>query len=114
MIDLLIADLDKEMTVSTAEEKDAQADYEKLMATSAEKRAEDSKSLSDKEGAKAELEEQLQKHRDEKKSTGTELMETLQYINSLHGECDWLVQYYSVRKEARVNEIDALGKAKDV
>merc|ERR1711865_77492 len=44
MLDALIADLDKEMTVAEAEEKDAQADYEQMMSDSAEKRAMDSKS----------------------------------------------------------------------
>merc|ERR1719152_677886 len=53
MLDELIADLDKEMTVAQAEEKDAQADYEQMMKDSAEKRASDSKSISEKEGAKA-------------------------------------------------------------
>jgi len=114
MIDLLVKDLDKEMQVAKVDEDDAQADYETLMKESADKRSEDSKSVSHKSGAKAELEEQLQAHRDAKKATGTELMQTLKYINSLHQECDWLVQYYSVRKEARDNEIDALGKAKAV
>merc|ERR1719272_2318641 len=102
------------MTTAEVEEKDAQSDYEKLMAESASKRAGDSKSVNDKSASKAELEEQLQNHKDEKKSTGTELMETLKYIHALHQECDWLMQYYDVRKEARDNEIDALGKAKAV
>merc|ERR1712110_1403824 len=48
MIDLLVKDLDKEMTVAETEEKDAQADYEQMMKDSATKRAEDSKSLADK------------------------------------------------------------------
>merc|ERR1719245_1836360 len=48
MIDLLIADLDKEMTEATTTEKDAQADYAELMQDSAEKRSADSKSLTDK------------------------------------------------------------------
>jgi len=114
MIDLLVKDLDKEMTVSKVEETDAQEDYEKLMAVSAEKRAQDSTAGADKEGAKAELEEQLQTHKDEKAASSNELMQTLKYIHALHGECDWLVQYYDVRTEARTNEIDAMGKAKDV
>merc|ERR1719155_257071 len=46
MIDLLVKDLDKEMTVAQTEEKDAQADYEQFMKDSADKRAEDSKTLS--------------------------------------------------------------------
>merc|ERR1719392_504156 len=47
MIDLLIADLDKEMTEAKAEEKDAQEDYELFMKDSAAKRAADSKSLNE-------------------------------------------------------------------
>ena len=35
-------------------------------------------------------------------------------LSSLHAECDWLLQYYDVRKEARTSEIEAIGKAKVV
>jgi chromosome segregation ATPase len=114
MIDLLVKDLDKEMTVAKTEEKDAQGDYETFMKDSADKRAQDSKSLQDKEGALADMQAALQKDTDSKASTTSELAATLQYIQSLHNECDWLLQYFDVRKEARTSEIDALGKAKAV
>merc|ERR1711871_1040757 len=55
MIDLLVKDLDKEMTVAQTEEKDAQADYETMMKDSAAKRADDSKMLADKEATLADL-----------------------------------------------------------
>merc|ERR1719174_591318 len=114
MIDSLIADLDKELTEAETEEKLAQEEYEELMADSAEKRAADSKSLSDKESLKADTEDALVKLSDEHKSTVKELMATEEYISQLHAECDWLIQYFDVRKEARTGEIDALGKAKAV
>merc|ERR1719330_1937848 len=114
MMDLLIADLDKEMTESETEEKDAQADYEKTMRDSAEKRTKDSKLLGEKESTKADLETDLETHTEDKASTTKELMATMQYIQSLHNECDWLLKYFDVRKEARASEIDALGKAKAV
>jgi len=114
MIDLLITDLDKEMTEAETEEKDAQSDYETTMKDSAEKRTKDSKLLGEKESTKAELEGDLETHTEDKASTTKELMATLQYIQSLHNECDWLLKYFDVRKEARANEIDALGKAKAV
>jgi len=114
MVDLLIKDLDKEMTVATTEEKDAQADYMTFMKDSAEKRAQDSKNLADKEGALADAQAALEKHTDTMASTKKELGATLQYILSLHNECDWLLQYFEVRKEARASEVDALGKAKAV
>merc|ERR1719232_1057758 len=56
MIDLLIADFDKEMTEAETTEKDAQADYETLMKDSAAKRTADSKLLGEKQGIKAETE----------------------------------------------------------
>jgi len=114
MIDLLIKDLDKEMTVAQTEEKDAQGDYEQMMTDSAAKRAEDSKTLGNKEATLADLQAALEKDTEAKASATAELGATLQYIQSLHNECDWLLQYFEVRKEARTSEIDALGKAKAV
>jgi len=114
MLDLLIKDLDKELTVAKTEEKDSQSDYETMMKDSSEKRAEDSKSLTQKNGTLADLESSLQTATDDKASTNKELMGTVQYIASLHAECDWLLQYFDVRKEARDSEIDSLGKAKAV
>jgi len=114
LIDLLVKDLDKEMTVAKTEEKDAQADYEQMMTDSSEKRAGDAKNLADKESALADMQASLEKDTETKASTAKELGATLQYIQSLHNECDWLLQYFEVRKEARTSEIDALGKAKAV
>jgi chromosome segregation ATPase len=114
MIDLLIADLDKDNQIMEVDEKDAQKEYETFMADSSEKRALDSKAITDKEAAKAETETQLQTDEDTKKSKTIEAMETAKYIGGLHEECDWLLKYYDTRKEARTGEIDALGKAKDV
>merc|ERR1719271_1286232 len=52
MIDLLVADLDKENQVMEVEEKDGQKDYEGFMADAQEKRAQDSKAITDKASAK--------------------------------------------------------------
>merc|ERR550532_2600581 len=114
MVNLLIKDLDKEMTEAETSEKDAQADYETLMADSADKRTADSASLTEKGSAKAELEGSLEAHKDGRMKAAKELMVTMKYISELHAECDWLVKYYDVRKEARAGEIDSLSKAKAV
>jgi len=114
MVDLLIKDLDKELTEANTSEKDSQADYEQAMTDSAEKRAQDSKSLMDKGAAKAETETDLEANKEEKAATTNELMATMSYISSLHAECDWLLQYFEVRKEARAGEIDSLTNAKAV
>jgi len=114
MIDLIIADVEKEIQVMQLEEKDAQKDYERLMDLSGKKRAEDSKSMTDKEGSLAETEEELVNNKQNLKNKNHELMSTEKLLGELHGECDWLLKYYEARKEARVGEIEAMGKARDV
>merc|ERR1719326_237509 len=114
MIDLLIKDLDKEMTEAKTTEADSQADYEQTMKDSAEKRAQDSKTLADKQKAKADTQADMEANTEEKAATTKTLMATLEYIQSLHAECDWLLQYFEVRKEARAGEIDSLKNAKAV
>jgi chromosome segregation ATPase len=114
MIDLLIKDLDLEMTEAETTEKESQKEYEALMAESAKKRADDSQSLADKESLKADLEVELEKLKGVKLSTFKELQATMQYISSLHAECDWLLQFYTVRVEARAGEVKSLQQAKAV
>merc|ERR550537_1885680 len=114
MMDMMVSDLDKEMTAAELEEKDSQGDYEETMADAADKRAKDSKDLSDKSAAKAGMEEEMQAHLDAKTATETELKATKDYIQTLHNDCDFLLEYYAERKEARASEIDAIGKAKAV
>merc|ERR1719287_205413 len=114
MIDLLVADIDKDNQVMEVDEKDAQKDYETFMADASEKRAQDSKAITDKESAKAETETELQSNKESKKSTTIEAMETAKYLGGLHQECDWLLKNFDARKAARSGEIDALGKAKAV
>jgi chromosome segregation ATPase len=114
MVDMLIKDLDKEMTIAETEEKDAQKDYEAMMADAKAKRAADSKSISSKEGAKADLEGELQTHTDAKSAAEKELAATAEYISGLHAECDWLIQYYEQRKAARAGEVESLKNAKAV
>jgi chromosome segregation ATPase len=114
MIDLLIKDLDKEMTEAEFTEKDAQEDYKTFMSDSSAKRAEDSKMLTDKEGTKADLQASLQENTAAKESAMKELMAVEEYISNLHADCDWLIKYFDIRKEARTNEIDAMQKAKAV
>jgi hypothetical protein len=114
MIDLLIADLDKEMTEAKQEEKDAQADYEAMMKDSAEKRTLDSKAIADKDATKADTEAELEATKGSKKETLCELYATGEYMKSLHGECDWLLMNFDARKEARTGELDSLVKAKAI
>merc|ERR1719491_1445058 len=114
MIDLIIEDLDEEIQESEVAEKDAQSDYEGMMADSAAKRASDSKLLTEKQANKADLQASLESLKAATASATSDLTATKEYESSMHAECDWLIQYFDVRKEARAGEIDSLGKAKAV
>merc|ERR1719198_814728 len=114
MIDLMVADLTKEMTEAKTEEENAQEDYEKAMKDAAEKRATDTKSLADKQKAKAETAADREANTEEKAATTKTHMATLEHIQSLHAECDWLLQYFEVRKEARAGEVESPKTAKAV
>merc|ERR1719321_67640 len=85
-----------------------------MMKESAEKRAADSQTLADKSKMKSELEAELESNKEEKGATVKTLGATMEHIASLHAECDWLIQYYEVRKEARAGEVESLKTAKSV
>jgi len=114
MMDTLIADVEKENQELKLTEDDAQKNYETFMEDASAKRAENSKSITDKEAALAETEDELLTSKEALKDTKTNLMENAKYGAGLHAECDWLLKYFDMRKEARAGETDALGKAKDV
>jgi len=114
MVDLLVKDLEKENQVSSVEEKNGKAEYEQTIADSADKRRGDSKSLTDKEVAKAGLDSFLEEAAGAVKGLQKEVRGASKYLSSLHGECDWLLKYFDARKQARADEIDSLGRAKAV
>jgi len=114
LIDKLKNDLEKDVQAAEFDEKEAQKDYEEFMGDSAKKRATDSKSITEKDSQKAELEGDLQAAKGAKETATKELMALDEYMAQLHGSCDFLLENFDIRKEARASEIDALKKAKAV
>ena len=102
------------MQEAELEEKDSQGDYEQFTRDAADKRVMDSKSITEKDGAKADAEVNLVKETKERQTKMKEALATVDYIGGVHKDCDWLLQNYDVRKQARVGEGDALTKAKAV
>merc|ERR1719401_939015 len=102
------------MTQGTTQEKDSQAAYEDTMTDAADKRTVDAKALADKSAAKAEGEALLDDHKDNKAAATKKLAGTNKMIQALHQECDYLLQYYETRKDARASELDSLDNAKAV
>jgi len=114
MMDLLLKDLSTEMTEMEVTEKQAQEEYEEFMADAAEKRASDSKSITDKTAVKADTQAHLEESKASHKSTVKALMANEKTTANLHASCDWLMKFFDVRKEARAGEIAALKNAKAV
>merc|ERR1719316_2118419 len=114
MMDMLVADLDKEIQEMTVDEKDAQAEYEVFMKDASAKRAADSASIAEKEGVKADTEAELEKLTAEHKDTLKAIMVKEEEIKDLHLECDWLLTNFEARKAARAGEVESLKKAKAV
>ena len=114
MMDSIINDVKSEMQANDAEEKAAQKEYEGMMADAAKKRADDSETMTNKETAKADTEEELEglKHKHSAKSE--ELVNTKRVLADTHGQCDWLLENFDSRKAARADEKEALSKGKAV
>jgi hypothetical protein len=114
LMDLIVKDLDKDMTEAKATEKNAQEDYENFMKDAAEKRSKDAQVMADKEGALADTKARLVEAKDAKAASDRNLMAVEEYISRLHAECDWLIKYFDMRNEARNGEIEAMQKAKAI
>merc|ERR1719446_771796 len=114
LLDRFISDMKVEMKEDDMEEAAAQKDYEELMAESAAKRKTDAETIVEKEGQKAGAEERLAKAEKSKKAEQKELLGLGEYIAGLHASCDFLVQNYQLRKDARASEIESIQKAKAV
>merc|ERR1719420_1381497 len=81
------------------------------MSDSAEKRAADSKAITDKSAAKADMEAALAKTNTDHMSKINELMATAESLAGVHGECDWMLENFEARKAAREGEVESLKKA---
>merc|ERR1711957_1155409 len=100
MMDMLIADLEKEIQEMDFEEKDSQAEYETFIDDSKTKRVQDSKSLADKESNKADAEDNLEKLGESILTKMKEHMAVQDTLKATHADCDWFLENFDTRKEA--------------
>ena len=114
LMDEMVSDLKTDMTDAKHAEETAQKDYEDLMSASQKTRSANAKSITEKTGAKAGWQEKIETAKEDQASTLTGLQKIGEYISGLHGSCDFLVENYDLRKEARTNEIEGLKNAKAV
>merc|ERR1719443_2446671 len=114
LMDMMIGDVKTDLTEGEHAEEMAQKDYENLMSASQKSRATNAKSITEKESASAEWSEKIEIAKTDSASTTEALAKLKEYIAGLHSSCDFLVEEYETRKEARTNEIEGLKNAKSV
>ena len=84
------------------------------MADSQATRAGDVKALTGKKSTKAETEDSLMTTKEIRSATATDLKQVQTVIQDLHAACDFIMQNFDLRKEARTAEIEGLKNAKAV
>merc|ERR1719389_197340 len=114
LMDMLMKELQGDVTEATHDEETSQKDYERLMSDSQASRAQNVESITDNEGAKADMDVKVEQTKQQKASQETELGNVKQYILQLHASCDFLVENFDLRKAARTNELESLANAKSV
>jgi len=114
LMDMMIADLKATAQEAKFTEKQAQKDYVELMEDSQEKRAADQKTIVDQGGAKAQLEGTLTEAKQNQALSLEEQQNVIKTLQSLHGQCDFLLKNFELRANARTGEIEGLQNAKAV
>jgi hypothetical protein len=114
LMDMLAGELKASLGEAEHDEKTAQADYLELMTESQASRAASSKSITDKSAAKADMEGKLVALKESHALTLEEAQNIAGYIAELHGSCDFILDNFQLRADARTSEIEGLKSAKAV
>jgi len=114
LMDMMVREIETDMKDAEYGEKTAQSDYGKLMADSEETRTATSKMIVTKTASKAETEAKLDAAKDALTAVSTDLDLIAATTGDLHMQCDFLLQNYDLRMEARTNEIESLKNAKAI
>lgn len=114
LMDMIIHDTKMAMKDAENAEKEAVNDYAKVMSDAHTQRAQDSKAVTDKTAAMSELEAKSVKEKEGHTLAKRELLSIGKLIADLNGQCNFILQNYDLRKEARASESDSLVNAKAI
>jgi len=112
LMDSMAHELEMDHQEAVHDEKTAQSDYVEMMGEMQATRETDGKSVVSKGASKAELEAKLSDSKENRMNTLKGLENVHQYINELHGSCDFIIENFAARKEARASELEGLRNAK--
>merc|ERR1719393_382145 len=99
-MDSISKDLEASLSDIEYDEKTAQKDYVELMADCQASRSQDMKSITDKEAAKAELTAKKVAAKEKEMGDFKDLETIHGYVTQLHGDCDFILENFDIRKEA--------------
>jgi len=114
MMDQMVKDVEMDIKEAKMDEASAQKDYEEAMKDAAAKRAKDSKSIVEKQAAKADEQTNLESVRAERSNKNDQLSITQGKADDLHIDCDHLLANYEEIKTDRATEVDGLKQSKAV
>jgi len=114
MMDEITHELEMDIQAAQHNEKTAQKEYVELMAEAQVGRAQDQKSLVDKNDSRATIEQKITEAKENKQQAYEELNNAHGYVSELHGSCDFILENFDLRRQARGNEVESLKNAKAV
>merc|ERR1719263_1833308 len=114
LMDMIVKELEDDTKDAGFEEKTAQKDYEELMTDSGETRAAKVKGITEKEEAKARTSSKKLSNLEKEKGDLKDIDGIHSYEVTLHGDCDFILENYDARREARTEEIEAMKNAKAI
>jgi predicted nucleic acid-binding Zn-ribbon protein len=114
LMDKLSNELKAEIQEAQLTEKTATKDYEELLADAQESKSANTQGIVDKSKSKADLETSLEETKNQHIVSSDQLQSVKNYIGDLHQSCDFVLQNFEVRREARTSEVEGLKNAKAV
>jgi hypothetical protein len=114
LIEMTIADAERLKQESIAAEQEQQTEYSKLVGDTASEITADNLSIADKSEAKATAETEKSEVEASLKGTETEIADLEKFATQLHASCDFVLENFELRQEARAAEMDALENAKAI
>jgi len=114
IMDEMKHDIELEVAELKHDEEESQADFDKLSTESSKATKDKKKEVTGREEAKAAVDEKIQIQTGVKGGYDDEVASLDEKLKALHAQCDFLLENYEKRKEARAQEMEGLSKSKAV
>lgn len=111
LMDRLVEEMENDHKEATSEEKSGQTGYVELMKESSTTRKQYTKSLVEMQGTNAHLKKKIIKLKEKKSVTASELSNAHAYVGDVHQTCDFVVEHFKERTEARNQELEGMNMA---